>query len=158
VAYTPINERIEDMGLGEDAELLLMLLPLIHVAWADDVVHTAEMNYIRGVADASNISAQGQQVLDGWLETTPTGEYVQKGMDLIRELAQRGDVSPDKLQEIIRDSKKVAEASGGLFNTLYTVNPAEKSLIAEIAVLFCAQSIDWDQSGVPWQELEEGLD
>ncbi len=155
-----IEERIDEMGLSHDAEFLLMLLPLVHVAWIDNHLHPSEARYIKKVAHSHGLSREGEAILEGWLRELPPHEYTQKGMTLLRELAQRGqgEVTVEHLQQLIVYSNRVAKSAGGLFNSLFKVSKSEKTLLNEIAAVFCVESIDWNQSGLTWEEIQSDLE
>ena len=79
---------------------------------------------------------------------------------LLRELAQRGqgEVTVEHLQELIVYANRVAKSAGGLFNSLFKVSKSEKTLLNEIAAVFCVESIDWNQSGLTWEEIQSDLE
>lgn len=157
---TTIESRMSEMGLTHDGEFLLMLLPLVYVAWADDELDEKESQYIEGVANSYGISGEADAILSGWLAATPSYDYIERGVELLRDLAKRGQgaVTVEHLQQLVIYARKVAESSGGLFNALFTVGANERRLLKEIAVVFDIESIDWEQAGQSWAEIEFELE
>ena len=147
------------MGLTADAEFLLMLLPLVHVAWIDSHLHSIEAHFIKRVAKSHGLSPEAESILNGWLTEMPGHEFIGKGVRLLRELAQRrtGEVTPEHLQQLVVYANQVASSSGGVFNALFTINKSEQSLLNEIAMVFCVESIDWTSPGMSWDEIQDEL-
>ena len=130
--------ELHHLGIDRANARVIVLLPLVHVAWADGEVQAAERTAILGFAKRDNLDASSLKVLEGWLTNAPTEDYHQRGRDVIRELAMRNggldtDVTPEKVDAIVAFCSTVASSAGGLFGVLFTVSAAEKRLLTEIA-------------------------
>ena len=130
--------ELHHLGIDRANARVIALLPLVHVAWVDDVVQPAERAAILGFAQRENLEPASLKVLDGWLSNAPTEAYHQRGRDVIRELAMRNggletNLTPEKVDAIVAFCSTVASSAGGLFGVLFTVSDAEKRLITEIA-------------------------
>jgi len=57
--FQPYAEQISEMFVGEPAVLEELLGGLFHIAWADGVIHPAELEYLRRVADVFGFDGPG---------------------------------------------------------------------------------------------------
>lgn len=133
---------MHELGIDKDSFRTLGLLPLVFVAWADGTIQRAEGSLIRRVArDKGWLVGKGEALLDGWLEQEPSAEYVQKGLQLLRQLsAERhgfgNAITVDTLSNLLVLCKDVAEAAGGLWGLAESISPEEEQALAVIAEAF----------------------
>ena len=73
---------------------MLVLLPLIEVAWADGVIQPAERDLILSVARYQfDFSDDALDMLDAWLSHRPREDYLVRGRDVLKALADaRGEI------------------------------------------------------------------
>jgi hypothetical protein len=115
------------------------LLPIVHVAWADERVQDAERVLIEKIARRFQVDdPESMEVLRGWMTQDPGFERHDRGLRLLRALAKREGafgtrITPRSLEGILNLCEKVAEASGGLLGVAYTVDHRERDAIAQIA-------------------------
>ncbi len=111
------------------------MLLLIQVAWADGEVQAAERTVIESLAvHHFELGDEGQRLLNNWLRYPPTATYLQKGREALMLVAQRdGDgLDEEVLHDVLKLSKKVAKAAGGLFG-IGAVSSSEGEALKEIA-------------------------
>jgi len=141
------------LGVDEHTWPVLALLPLIQVAWADGEVQQAERALILEVADREYaLDARGHQALENWLTHSPTEQYLQRGRDAARLLAER---NPDIVvaDTLLDQCQAVARAAGGLFG-FRSVDAREQAVLDELAeTLVLPSEQRWDWAG----DLDEEL-
>jgi hypothetical protein len=133
-------DELRFMGIDKASYRVVTLLPLVRVAWADGAVQDAERALILKIAeDHGMFAADGARILAEWLRHAPTEGYVQRGSNCLRALTERSgaiageDMSPSTLVDVVTQCQQVAEAAGGLFGILWTVDERERAAIEEIA-------------------------
>jgi pSer/pThr/pTyr-binding forkhead associated (FHA) protein/tellurite resistance protein len=111
-------EMLRYMGLRRDSAQVLVLLPLIEVAWADGVIQQAERDLILSVARYQfDFSDDALDMLDAWLSERPKEDYLVRGREVLKALAMRSSVglSHSSLDDVLKFCNDVASASGGFF-------------------------------------------
>ena len=133
-----IVEALAQLGIDRESYRLVLLLPLVQVAWADGAVQSQERELILRVARQHGLlSGSASQVLKGWLRHSPQPEEVQLGRDVLVALTHRhrglgSELNTGDLRDVASTCKEVARAAGGLFDLLFTVEPAEQAALQEI--------------------------
>jgi tellurite resistance protein len=120
------------LGVDRHTWPALALLPLIQVAWADGAVQEAERALILSVADReARIDAIGRRLLESWLTHAPTEQYLRRGREAARLLAER---EPDvaRAETVLEHAHAVARAAGGLFG-FGRVDAREQAVLDELA-------------------------
>ena len=132
------------LGIDKDSYEVLILLPLVQVAWADGKIQKAERKLIVDIA-ARNGLAEGpaRELFVGWLEKRPTDRYFARARHLLMALAHRerglgSSVKLEQVADLIDLCEEVARAAGGLFGA-FPVHVNERRTITEIV----------DEIGVP---------
>ena len=123
------------MGLRKESAQVLVLLPLIEVAWADGVIQPAERDLILSVARYQfDFSDDALDMLDAWLSHRPREDYLVRGRDVLKALALRSSVGLDQssLDDVLRFCNDVANASGG-FLGVGKIHHRERSALRDIA-------------------------
>lgn len=155
-----LREDLRQLGLDEESYRVLVLLPLIQVAWADGRMQSAEVQEIERVAaefhTADNVNARA--VLQRWLRTPPSDAELRMGMELLIELARRqgnlgGDLTALTLQDLLELCHRVARAAGDLFGLTDPVSREERDVLEQLADRL---SIDTGQSWVEIYQRFEG--
>jgi hypothetical protein len=153
-------QGLNHLGIDAVNARVVMLLPLVQVAWADGKVQPGEKSAILGIAKREGVlDDQAVKLLDGWLTSAPSHEYHAKAHDVIRELARRNgglgsDITPESVDTIVNYCGKVAASAGGLFGLMFTVSAVEKRVIADIAQeLRIVASEGGAAPGAGWDEL-----
>jgi len=120
--------------------LAVGMIPLVAVAWADNVLHDSEKKCVLRAADEAGIQegSAAFELLNQWLSKKPDRSLVQAWEVYIKGLKQKLDASAFqnlKLQVMNRASK-VAEAAGGFLGLGNRVSPAERALLNEFEKTF----------------------
>jgi pSer/pThr/pTyr-binding forkhead associated (FHA) protein len=142
-------EMLRHMGLRRASAPVLSLLPLIEVAWADGVIQQGERDLILSIARYQfDFPDDGLDMLDAWLSYCPRQDYLERGRQVLRALADdtKVGVSIDSLEHILGFCDDVAKASGGLFG-VGRVHHREREALAKIAAtLRLKSSTSWEGS------------
>ena len=128
-------QELQELGFTPETVVLLPLVPLVQMAWAEGGVTASERRLVvklarsRGITEGS--AADGQ--LAGWLDTRPSDAVFGQATRLIAAML---DASPAAAgmtaEELVDYCEKIAEASGGFFG-INRVGSDEKQILASIA-------------------------
>jgi hypothetical protein len=127
-----------DLGFTADTIVLLPLVPVIELAWAEGGIAPAERQLLvslarrRGVEDGSTADRQ----LREWMEARPSSEVFGKAGRLIAALLSSGALVTRGLtsEQLVSYCEEIASASGGLFGLpIRTVSTEERELLTRIA-------------------------
>jgi hypothetical protein len=128
-------DRLIAMGIGPERAMVLRLIPLIFVAWADGAIDERERKAIMDAATQHGLAAEeiAQQALGDWLERKPERRLLQMWKDYIGEVWDR--FTPDEQLQmrgnLISSTRQVAEAAGG-FLGIATISAAEQAVLDEL--------------------------
>ena len=132
-----ILQEIQQLGYTHETVVLLHLLPLVRVAWAEGGVTARERQLILNVAKLRGVepgSPAYDRLID-WLETRPTEEFAEKTLHLIGVMLQA--LPPEKREAAGRDlvayCTQVAKVSGGMLGFTDKISDDERVLIEHIA-------------------------
>jgi hypothetical protein len=129
-------KELQALGFTPDTVILLPLVPVVQMAWADGSVAPAERALIvklarsRGITDGSPADRQ----LSDWLTRQPGPQVFASAMRLIRGmLAAQPAGHPDlTADELVRSAESIAAASGGIFG-INRISAEERALLTKIA-------------------------
>lgn len=127
---------LQELGFHPDTVVLLPLVPLVQVAWAEGGVSPQERALIvdlarkRGVEQGSAADRQ----LSQWLADPPEAAVFMRAGRLIRAMLDAGsheteDLSPE---DLVKYCENIAAASGGLLG-IGRVSAEERTLLKRIA-------------------------
>ena len=130
-----LNE-LEQLGFTPETMVLLPLMPVLRVAWAESGVSTSERKAIldlarvRGVVDGS----VADQQLRRWLDQRPSADTFDKATRLIGAMIgdpeqRRADLTAE---DLLKYCEQIAHASGGLFG-IGAVSVEERNAMQAIA-------------------------
>jgi uncharacterized tellurite resistance protein B-like protein len=127
-----VLDRLTLLGFTSDSARVLHVLPLVHVAWADGKIQTAERNAVLAVLEGRKIppASDAWLLIETLLETRPSETYLAQSLELLKLLGRSSGADPKSVVELCT---VVAEASGALFGIGAKVTAAERELIARIA-------------------------
>jgi hypothetical protein len=156
------------LGMDRSSWRAIVLLPVVQVAWADGQVQPRERELILRVAgDNGLLDGPGGTVIRSWLDTAPDSIQVATGRRLLVSLVHRhhglgSELDPVALDDVNALCLQVAQAAGGLFDLLFTVEAAERDALQEIATAFGEQTralLDDlpTPEGGQWTDLDEHL-
>lgn len=126
-------------GLRADSLHVLMLFPLVHVAWSNGHIEGAERLKILETAALDGIRADspGYEVLNRWLAHRPDAHLIKTWKDYVAAI--RMFVPPEmfySLQTVtVMRAWRVAESAGGVFG-FQKVSQAERAAIKELNLAF----------------------
>jgi hypothetical protein len=136
IADDDILRDLQALGYTPETMMLLHLVPLIQIAWAEGSVSDKERDLIvqaarsRGIAAGSTADAQ----LSRWLSQRPSEELFDKTLRAIRAILESR--SPEERAASERDllslSTAIAAASGGIFG-MGAVSEDERAILARIS-------------------------
>jgi hypothetical protein len=136
VADEEILRDLETLGYTPETVMLLHLVPLLEVAWADGGVSDRERELIVEAARARGIdqgSAADRQ-LASWLTTRPSSDLFEKTLRAIGAILQ-GRTSEERetsQRDLVSYSTAIASASGGILG-LGKVSSEEQRVLARIS-------------------------
>lgn len=161
-------EGLADLGIPRDAWRVLVLIPLVQVAWADGRIQPPERELILRVAEEHRLldGAPGE-VLRRWLDDAPDAGQLATGRRLLVALAHRhrglgAELDASALDEIQALAEQVARAAGGLFDAIFTVDDAERRALGEIRNSFGLGTASHladlpEPEGGAWTDLDDDL-
>lgn len=127
-----------DLGFTADTVVLLPLVPVIELAWAEGGITAAERQRLvslarsRGVEEGSTADRQ----LSEWMKTRPAPEVFDKAGRLIAALLSSEALVTQGLtaDQLVSYCEQIASASGGLFGLpIRAVSLEERELLTRIA-------------------------
>lgn len=132
-----LTGALAQLGLDRQNWRAVSLLPLVEVAWADGKIQPAERRLLVEIAARHGIEP-GSAFLSRWLgRKRPAKTEFLRARTLLLQLWQRADPrevkQPETLEQLLDLCLRVAEAAGGLFGILFTVEASERDCMAEIA-------------------------
>lgn len=128
-------DRLITMGIGPERAMVLRLIPLIFVAWADGSVDESERKAILDAATQQGLASEGiaLDALGDWLERKPDARLLEMWKSYITEVW--GRFTPDEQRQmranLIASTRSVAEAAGG-FLGVATISAAERRVLEEL--------------------------
>jgi hypothetical protein len=136
VADAEILQDLRDLGYTPETVMLLHLVPLIQMAWADKGVSERERTLITEAARARGVAAgsPADQQLTEWLTSRPSEQLFEQTLRAIRAfLAARPATEREASQrELLSYSSAIASASGGVLG-MGSVNAEERALLARLS-------------------------
>jgi hypothetical protein len=131
-----VLQELHELGFTPETVVLLPLVPVVQMAWAEGGVTPAERKLLgelaraRGVAEGSAADHQ----LSEWMTTRPGTDVFAKASRLIRAMLDAGSQEGDRLSadDVIRQAESIASASGGMFG-IGKVSAEERAMLARLA-------------------------
>ena len=136
VADEEILQDLQALGYTAETVMLLHLVPLLQMAWAEGRVSDGERDLILEAARARGIdkdSAAGRQ-LASWLPDRPSGELFETTLRAIGAILQsRPSEERDAIRkDLVSRLTAIASASGGILG-FGKVSPQEQQVLARIS-------------------------
>ena len=134
-----IDVVLAELKIPREAYRVIMLMPLVYVAWADGKIQTQERKLIMSIAeDRGLLDHGGRGCLERWLAQAPTVEQLKSHLAILNELARShgnpgGDFDADTEQLMIAWCQDVADAAGGLLGLRSARHDAEHAALKTIA-------------------------
>jgi hypothetical protein len=133
-----ILQDLWELGYTCDTVMLLPLVPLLQVAWADGELSCRETERIRELAHVRGLmeGTPAFDLLERWLSRKPTDEFFLKTLGVIRNLLSV--LCPEELnvvkQDLISCCTYIAQGSGAILGLGNTIGAVEQKLLADIAI------------------------
>jgi hypothetical protein len=152
-----LRDSLASLGITAENHRVLMLLPLVYVAWADEKMEDVEIERIDKIAkERFYLSKSGFDLLDSWLEKPPTVDYFNQGLQDLFLLAQTEEseplVHPEELHDLLVHAEAIARATAHALDAPTSVDFREEQALTEIAEIL---GVD---NGVSWRKLLDELD
>ena len=126
---------LQDLGFTPETLVLLPIVPVIQLAWAEGGITAAERTLIvdlarqRGIAHGSVADRQ----LEEWMTNRPDPSVFSRATRLIRAILDSGhDAGIMSADEVVKQAENIAYASGGMLG-LARVSHEEKAILASLA-------------------------
>ncbi len=128
--------ELEALGFTTDTLVLIPLMPLVQMAWAEGGVSDAERQLIvklarsRGIVDGSDADRQ----LSAWLASRPDSQVFTRATRLIRAMLAAPSSAHAGLtaDDLVKYCESIAAASGGILG-LNKISAEERTLLSKIA-------------------------
>lgn len=152
-----IKTSLDRLGITPKNFRVLMLLPLVYVAWADGHMDEVEIAVIDDLAkERFLLDVRGLEILDSWMRAPIPRDYFDDGMQTLFLLAQTETGEPlvhaEDLHDLLSHAEAVARATAASLDSPTNISPEEEQALAEIAKLLHLDN------GVSWRRLLDELD
>ena len=129
-------QELQALGFTPDTVILLPLVPVIQMAWADGSVAPVESALIVKLARSRGITegSAADRLLSEWLTRQPGPQVLASATRLIRGMlaAQPSDHPDLTADDLVRYCESIAEASGGIFG-INRISAEERALLTTVA-------------------------
>jgi hypothetical protein len=137
MADQSILQDLQELGYTRETVMLLPLVPLVQVAWADGELSLRESERIRELANIRGL-AEGTpafDLLERWLGRGPSDEFFLRTLRVIRNLFSvlRSEELEAVKQDLISCCTYIAQGSGAILGLGNTIGSSEQKLLADIA-------------------------
>jgi len=137
LADPELLKELDALGFTPETVILLPLVPILQVAWAEGGVSDAERHLIvklaraRGISEGSGADAQ----LMEWLERRPSDRVFADATRLIRAMLDAPghpgiSVTAD---DLVKQAEAIASASGGMLGIIGRVSAEEREILKTLA-------------------------
>ena len=128
-------KELEALGFTADTVVLLPLVPVVQVAWAEGGVSDAERHLIVKLARARGISedsAADRQLAD-WLDQRPAAQVFIHATRLIRAMLDAPGHSGLDADDLVKQAESIAAASGGMLGIIGRISAEEREILKTLA-------------------------
>ncbi|MFT7521861.1 MAG: hypothetical protein ACI9MC_004013 [Kiritimatiellia bacterium] len=133
-----VLEGMADLGVTPLTLAALAIIPMLHVAWSDEVLDLAERKTILLEATSMGIksSSPAYALLESWLTVAPNPELFECWKTYHAELGPllSADGRARLRTDILESARRLARASGGLFG-VGAVGGSERAALRELETL-----------------------
>lgn len=138
VSDPAVLAELQELGFTADTVILLPLVPVLELAWAEGGITPAERQMLvsvartRGIAEGSAADWQ----LTAWMAVRPAPEVFAKAARLISALLSSGSGVAQGLtaEQLVQYCEQIASASGGLLGLpIRAISMEERNLLTRIA-------------------------
>jgi hypothetical protein len=125
--------ELESLGYTPETIVLLDLVPLVKVAWAEGNVSDRERQRLMEIARGRNIEEDSlaDEQLAIWLRVRPTDDFLNRSLHVIGAMLKVRPERETTEQLLLEWSRSIASASGGVLG-FGRISPEEEAALAEI--------------------------
>jgi len=133
-----LDAWLAEQKIPQEAYRLVMLLPIVYVAWADGQIHARERRLILKVAEEHGLLANGgRPTLEHWLSVAPTESQLRTNLAVLNQLCNSHDGLADEFdadcaQMLIAYCQDVADAAGSILGLNSPRSEAEQFALKTI--------------------------
>lgn len=134
-----IEALLKELKIPRDAHRLVMLLPLVYVAWADGKIQAEERKLVMRIAtEKGMLDNGGRETLELWLTAPPTDAQLKANLVALNELCRSHhqaarEFDADSEQLLLAWCQDVADAAGGLLGLRSARHAAEAEALKKIS-------------------------
>jgi tellurite resistance protein len=140
INHEQVLDALAALKIGGAATLVMSVLPMIEVAWADGKVDATERQVVLEQASVVGVKAGSEpaRFLESFLNEKPALSWNKLWAEYVRALVARMKPEEKELlkHEVLGRARLVAEASGGVVGTGWAVSRAERAKLDELALAF----------------------
>ena len=125
-----------ELGFDRHTAIVLPLVPLLEVAWADGKIQDSEREKISEIVKSKNINdASALEFLDMMLETRPSALFFERVNRVVKHIIAE-DPNNEATGDILAQCRAVASAAGGFWGLSNPIGSEEQEALDELASLF----------------------
>jgi hypothetical protein len=127
-------EQLQELGFTPDTVILLPLVPIVEVAWAEGGVSAAERGMIVKLARSRGIEegSAADRTLTAWLDDRPGEQVFAQATRLIRAMLDSSGPHDLTADDLVKQAESIAAASGGILG-INRVSAEERQLLQALA-------------------------
>lgn len=138
-----VMKDLDALGLDPETYRVILLLPLVEVAWADGEIQAQEREAVLGFANGNALLAgRAHSIVEDWLTDRPSSDFFERGRAALVKLAHDGvfgpDVGPSQVDDVVEYCSVIASSAGGflgMFHTSAEEQVAMRKIAAHVAKL-----------------------
>jgi len=135
-----VLDRLVTLDVRPEMLATLCVVPLVEIAWADGTLDQKEKDAILTAAQQENWLKESPDyaLLEEWLQTRPGPELLEAWILYTHGICEKmtPEQREDMKQEVLRHTRHVAEAGGGILGLIQKVSAAEVKMLAKLEKAF----------------------
>ena len=127
-------QDLETLGFTPETVVLLPLVPVVQMSWAEGGVTPVERRLVVKLARARGIDEGGaaDRQLSDWLDRRPAEQVFTHATRLIRALLAVPDHGDLRADDLVKYCESIADASGGMLGIIGRVSAEERQILATL--------------------------
>ena len=130
--------ELQELGFTADTVIVLPLIPVLELAWAEGGITPAERQILVSLARSRGIveGSAADRLLQAWMASRPAPDVFAKATRLIAALLDSGSAVAKGLtaDQLVSYCEQIASASGGLLGLpIRAISMEERNLLTRIA-------------------------
>jgi hypothetical protein len=130
-----VLKELDELGFTPETLVLLPLIPLVQVAWAEGGISDAERHLLIKAARARGIdegTAADRQLAE-WLTHRPSDRVFVNAGRLIRAVMAAPGHEDLKVDDLVKQAEAIAAASGGMLGIIGRISAEERAILTNLA-------------------------